>query len=575
MYGCWSFIWRFLSLNVAYGLVALIALLISPAYAMPANTYNSVVAYCGQVADKSFYRYASTTTALEVQNATNLYTSPTYCDPTEPTSKTSWCRVRKVYCGADSLNSGTEKCYNTHTIGGVKYGLYFESGVCAQVTSTPSTGCSSPDNAGICDYIGSVQQIAARAESVATTASNELTSVNSSLWGYDMGGEYLSAGDRLGRLNDWTRWGVEEGISTRNTLSGILNQSLGASSTTNNLLTDILNKPAPTVTVDTAALETAQAATTSAVGTSNSRLTTISSALTSNNTKTDATNTKLDSVNTALVAANAKNDLTNTKLDSTQTKIDATTTAVNNANTVLNTSITSGNASIRDKVIEGNSELVTIKNFESALNDKVSTLNDNTDGLEVALNGLGVDQRQTTQAVQNAAEYVASAINNKVIPPSPAPDMTATNNAIAAGAASTASAINAASSSEVAASDRMTSAVQGLRDKMQATQDFFGNSSDDFSMGAGAAAGAAAGSGISGETLTSKLVNLASLDQAGFLGARVTVLPSIHLAVPLGDSSWSTDIDFSKIEDILRLMRLLMWVSVWFMVLRIILGRTV
>lgn len=537
MYGYRSFIWGFVFYRAAYVVVALVGLVASSSTsAMPSASYNAVAADCTTKASKNASLYLNWSTALPWTWANGGY-SHTACDPTEPSSQTGWCQVRWLsnpdsaagypigqYAGFSSLITG-------------KWLPIFTGSTCAVLTS-PTTGCASPDNAGLCDYIGSVQQVAARAEAVSTQAANELVSVNSSLWGTDYTGEYLSAGDRLARLNDWTRWGVEENIATRNATVPLMQQSVNAANLANTILSDLVNKPDPTVTVDTTAMQSAQAATTSAIGTTNSRLSTITSSLTSNNTKTDATNTKLDSV---------------------QNKIDSTTSAVNNANSVLSTAITGGNASIRDKVIEGNSELVSIRNFESALNDKVSNLNANTDGLEIALNGLGVDQRQTTAAIQNSAEYVAAAINNKVIPP---PDMSSTNAAIAA-----------ASTAETAATGRMEYAINGLNQKSQEIKDWLGSGGDDLTSTAGKTAGESAGASMGdGGTLTQKVINMASFDSTGFLGARVSALPVLHVAVPMGFSDWSTDIDFDRIRALIDLVKLLMWVSVWFMVLRILLG---
>lgn len=376
-------LWGFVFSDLMRGALVFASLLIftAPASAMIQGQYDSVVSFCSGKEGNPAASTLGQSNANYWYGSLNLYGTNTGCDSSEPSSKSGWCRVRLVSCAVNGIYTGTPICSPSNLASPSGGGLMFTGGNCASLTTAPppTTGCASPDNAGICDYVASVQQVAARAESLASSTADSVNLMNNSvdqtnniltgsLYGTSSAdGSYLSVGEFAARMADWSEWGVKSDIDfRRDNEVPFMQQSLAMLNVSNGYLAQISSSG---MTIDT-------------------------SPITSN-----------ASTNTANIVS----------------------------------SISASGASLRDVVENGNDTLVTIVNAQEDTKEAVNDVGDSLDALLAAQQDTTTAVSDAAEYLAQAYANVSPEIN---LPPVDLSPVTGAINSAASAAAGASAATN-------------------------------------------------------------------------------------------------------------------------------------
>lgn len=213
---------------------------VTPASAMTQTQVNEVASFCNAKTNQPAASVIGQSNANWVYDNTSLLGTNKKCDPTEPTSKTSWCEVKTVSCQGGSVYHDSAVCTpaNGSTGGTGSEGLLFTGGHCAQLSAASASGCSSPDNAGICDQITEARTVASRADATAMSIAAEQSSTTAAVENL---GNNLNIG--LGQYNAytnsfwsysqivddmrmWTKWGVDTDIANWNQQKAMMQTQL-------------------------------------------------------------------------------------------------------------------------------------------------------------------------------------------------------------------------------------------------------------------------------------------------------------------------------------------------------------
>lgn len=533
MYGYRSFLRGFVFSGYVGGVLA--GLLPLNAVALDQAYYNAVVAFCSSKANQSTYDNLSGSAYTWIFNNKGSSAPWDACDPTQPTSVTGWCNVKMVLCDstAPSTCDAAGVGVNPSTVNFKNrwWGFQFTGGHCASLSPSAS-GCSDPSHAELCGNINEARTFASKAASDASLALATADSAAQQVDGFNNSIDAFSSNLDV-KLDD---------LSTQINIVNTGNSIAAGTMQTGQLLAGVYDWSQWQVEEDV-------------------------------NFRRDFEKPFMNSMLAAMTD-------TNTLLSQIEAK-----NSVNTGNITLNTAnleygqsvntaaINAQGASLRDKVQEGNSTLVQIRNFEQSLNQ---TADDSLDRLDDLVAG----QAANTAAVASAAQYIANAYAS--VPPPVVNvdlDLQPVVSALDANGSridAVAGAVGGVGADVRAGTDAIVAAINANASAGGSGFDATPPSSPDLSgFGDGGSAGASEASGLFGDVgeIASTVRNVGSLDSSSWLSGGSGSLPVISFSIPLGDFApkvitW----DFSQLAGAMNILRLFLWVSTWLMALNIVLG---